>query len=299
MSIYFDISMYRWQERLPAGLPTQRGGNKDSNSTQISEDTTMVDHSDLNFQQRSLVQQGYTKFTRQELQEMEWGLRFTPFVCSLITLYGLATQNPWVLFGVSALGIWAFFFPAAHPMDMIYNYLIRPIFGAAKLPPNPMQRRLACFSAGFMNMAAATLFLSGLPTAALAVGWCLLVLQAIVIASHFCVLSWMYEGVSRMLGSWSFPIEPEQAQQFLKQGATVIDVRTPQEFAQQRVAGALNVPLESLADNLDQLPSGTLLLHCKSGMRSNMAAGLLRKKGYQEVYNLGGFDRAKSIVEAA
>lgn len=258
----------------------------------------MVDRSDLTFQQRSLVQQGYTKFTRQELREMEWGLRFTPFVCALIALYGLALQLPWVLFTVAALGIWAFFFPAAHPMDMIYNYVVSPLLGTAKLPPNPMQRRLACLSAGMMNIMAGTLFLLDLPTAALAVGGCLLVLQAIVIATHFCALSWMYEGVARMFGNWNRPIEPHQAQQYLQQGATVIDVRSPQEFAQKHLRGAVNMPLESLGDSFHKLPTGTLLLHCKSGMRSNMAAGLLRKHGYEHVYNLGGFDRAKSIVEA-
>ena len=88
----------------------------------------MSDSSKLSFQQRSLVQQGYTNYSPQELTEMEWGLRFTPFVCALIALYGLVTQQPWVLFSVAALGIWAFFFPATHPMDMLYNYVVRPAF---------------------------------------------------------------------------------------------------------------------------------------------------------------------------
>ena len=102
-----------------------------------------------------------------------------------------------------------------------------------------------------------------------------------------------------MLGNWNFPIDQQQAQQYLELGATVIDVRSPHEFAQRHLPGAVNMPLESLKDSLHQLPAGTLLLHCKSGMRSNMAAGLLRKNGYEQVYNLGGFDRAKSIVETA
>lgn len=257
------------------------------------------ERAEWSFQHRSLVQQGYTKFTKQQLSEIEWGLRFTPFVCALLTIYGLATQQPAVLFIVAGLGMWAFFFPAAHPMDMIYNYLVRPLIGAAKLPPNPLQRRLACLSAGFMNILAATLFLVGQPTAALAVGGCLIVLQAIVIASHFCVLSWMYEAVARMLGSWNRPLAEEEARQYLQQGATVIDVRTPQEFAQRHLPGALNMPLENLASSLHQLPDGPILLHCKSGMRSNMATGLLRKKGFDQAYNLGGFDRARSIVGAA
>jgi len=56
---------------------------------------------------------------------------------------------------VALLGIWAFIFPAGHPMDLIYNHLIAPMFGAVKLPKNPFQRRLAFFVAGLMNIAAA------------------------------------------------------------------------------------------------------------------------------------------------
>jgi rhodanese-related sulfurtransferase len=256
----------------------------------------MSSQSEMSFQHRSLVQQGYTNYTAQQLAEIEWGLRFTPFVCALIAVYGLATEQAWVLFTVAGLGVWAFLFPAAHPMDMIYNYAVRPLLGAAKLPPNPLQRRLACLSAGIMNTAAGTLFVLGMPKVALAVGGCLIVLQAIVIASHFCLLSWIYEGVARMIGTWNRPLDPQHAQQLLQEGATVIDVRTPQEFAQQHLPGALNMPLESLGDNLQELPQGVLLLHCKSGMRSNMATGLLRKRGYDSVYNLGGIDRARSIV---
>ncbi len=258
----------------------------------------MVERNALSFQHRSLVQQGYTEFTRRELREMEWGLRFTPLICALIALYGLATQQPWVLFTVAGLGLWAFLFPAAHPMDLFYNWAVRPLLGVAKLPPNPMQRRLACLSAGFMNVLAGTLFLLDLPAAALTVGGCLIVLQAIVIATHFCALSWIYEGVSRILGSWNRLIDPQRARQFLEQGATVIDVRTPEEHAQQHLQRAVNIPLEQLATHLDQVPVGTLLLHCRSGMRSNMAVGLLHKSGREHVYNLGGFDRARNIVDA-
>jgi rhodanese-related sulfurtransferase len=259
----------------------------------------MTDECKLSFQHRSLMQQGYEQFTEQQLTEMEWGLRFTPFVCALIALYGLVTQQPWVLFSVAGLGIWAFLFPAAHPMDRLYNHVVRPLFAAASIPPNPLQRRLACLSAAIMNVAAGTLFLLGWPVAAYAVGGCLLVLQAIVIATHFCALSWMYEGVARMLGKWNLPVDPELARRLLKDGARVIDVRTPQEFAVRHLDCAVNHPLENLRNELEKLPEGTLLLHCKSGMRSNMATQLLKKNGFKNVHNLGSFDRAKSIVDAA
>ena len=131
---------------------------------------------DLSFQQKSLFQQGFQRFSAQELKQLEWGLRFTPLVCSVLTAYALYFQLPILLFIVAGLGIWAFLFPAGHPMDLIYNHGVRHLFGAVKLPANPFQRRLACFSAGVMNVIAAVFFLASMPVAALIVGGMLLVL---------------------------------------------------------------------------------------------------------------------------
>ncbi|MDP5052491.1 MAG: DUF4395 family protein, partial [Congregibacter sp.] len=124
----------------------------------------------MSFQQKGLFQQGYQEYSPSQLKQLEWGLRFTPFVCSVITAYGLFTAQPAVLFAVSFLGIWAFLAPAAHPMDLLYNHAIRHLVGAVALPENPFQRRLACLAAGVMNCVAAVLFMLELPNAALGVG---------------------------------------------------------------------------------------------------------------------------------
>jgi rhodanese-related sulfurtransferase len=253
----------------------------------------------MSFQQRSLFQQGYQRYTTSELKQLEWGLRFTPAVCSLIAAYGLVTQQPYVLFGVAVLGIWAFFFPAGHPMDLIYNHLVRPLFGAVKLPENPLQRRLACLSAGIMNVAAGALFLLGLPVAAIVTGVILLVLQAIVITTHFCTLSWMYEGVMRLLGRWHEPVDTEQAKALIRQGAVVVDVRSQNEFAEGAVKCAVNLPLEDLDTNLDKFRNGKYLLYCRSGMRSQIAATRLKEKGLDNIFDLGPIERAEEIATAA
>jgi len=252
----------------------------------------------LSFQQRSLFQQGYQRYTTSELKQLEWGLRFTPAVCSLIAAYGLVTQQPNVLFGVAALGIWAFFFPAGHPMDLIYNHLVRPLFGAVKLPENPLQRRLACLSAGFMNIAAGLLFILGLPAAAIVTGVTLLVLQAIVIATHFCTLSWMYEGVMRLLGRWHAPVDAEEAKALIQMGAVIVDVRSQNEFAEGAIKCAVNLPLEDLDGNMDKFRDGKFLLYCRSGMRSQIAATKLKENGLQDIFDLGAIERAQQIVAA-
>ncbi len=252
----------------------------------------------MTFQQRGLFQQGFQHFTPQELKQLEWGLRFTPLACSLLAAYGLFTQQPIILYAVSVLGLWAFFLPASHPMDMLYNHVVAPVFGAVKLPENPFQRRLACLSAGVMNFAAASLFLLGMPTAALVVGIFLLIMQAIVITTHFCTLSWMYEGVMRMLGKWELPLTEEKVKSYLAQGATLVDVRSQNEFASGSVQGALNYPLENLEDCGDIFQQGSFLLFCASGTRSHIASEKLKALGLINIYNAGALPKVKELAEA-
>lgn len=250
---------------------------------------------ELSFQQRSLFQQGYQRFSPKELRQLEWGLRFTPTVCSLITLVALIYGSSTLLFIVAGLGIWAFFFPAGHPMDFIYNYGVRFLFGAVKLPENPFQRRLACLAAGIMNVIAATLLLANLPYWAWVVGGMLLALQAIVIFTHFCTLSWMYEGVMRLFGKWHKPVEIGLAKNLLSQGAILVDVRSRNEFADDAVPGAINMPLEELDGLVEQFKQGVCLLYCNSGTRSHIAHQKLNAIGLEKIYNLGALHRAQEI----
>lgn len=254
---------------------------------------------ELSFQQKGLYQQGYVTYTPEELRQLELGLRFTPAACSLIALFAYLYQLPWLLLAVAALGIWAFLAPAAHPMDMLYNNVVRPMLGSkVKLPPNPFQRRLACLAAGIMNIAGAVFFFLGMPVAAWITGGMLLTLQAIVIFTHFCTLSYLYEGIMKALGRWTKPIEPGHARKVLSEGAILVDVRGPDEFAQGHVKEALNLPLEELEKHLEILNKCPALLYCRSGNRSQIAYHKLRGLGLKNIYDLGGFQRAKEIVRA-
>jgi len=259
----------------------------------------MAKQCDLSFQQKSLFQQGYQSYTPAELKQLEWGLRFTPGICSLIALYGLIFQLPIVLFAVAALGLIAFFLPKSHPMDLLYNHGVRHLFNSVALPPNPFQRRLACMSAGIMNIIAASLFLFELPIAAYIVGGMLLTLQAIVIFTHFCTLSWMYEGVMRLLGLWSKPLDVEKAKKLLSSGAVIIDVRGPDEFSNKHLLDAVNMPLEELENFAHKLKDMTALLYCNSGTRSHIGTQKLLNSGLTQVYDIGDFDRAEMITQSS
>ncbi|TNF61909.1 MAG: rhodanese-like domain-containing protein [Burkholderiales bacterium] len=72
------------------------------------------------------------------------------------------------------------------------------------------------------------------------------------------------------------------------QGAVVVDVRSPEEFAGGHAPGAVNIPLNELGSRLQEIPNtAPVVLCCASGTRSGMARMMLRKKGYGQVFNIG------------
>ena len=113
------------------------------------------------------------------------------------------------------------------------------------------------------------------------------------------IFSWAHEWFANLADRWNFPLEKNEAKSLLADGATLVDVRSPREFASGHLPGALNIPLETLAKKQMALPEGPVLLHCKSGLRSNLAAGVLKKRNVSKVYNIGSYQRAKKIVELA
>ena len=82
----------------------------------------------LNGQQKFLFQQGYD-YSPQELRELAWGLRFTPFVCMLGAVYGLATQQPTVYFLLAALGMLPFWGPQVGTPSMCSTTLCCAHYG--------------------------------------------------------------------------------------------------------------------------------------------------------------------------
>lgn len=73
--------------------------------------------------------------------------------------------------------------------------------------------------------------------------------------------------------------------------ATVIDVRTSEEFAQGHLARAKNVPLDQIPGGLQALrldKNCPMVLVCEAGVRSALAISKIKKEGFNEVFNLEG-----------
>ena len=74
-------------------------------------------------------------------------------------------------------------------------------------------------------------------------------------------------------------------------GSVIVDVRTPEEYAEGHIPGAINIPLDTLGDeqpaelpDLDQ----RIYVYCRSGRRSATATAILAGIGYTDVVDFGG-----------
>jgi len=115
--------------------------------------------------------------------------------------------------------------------------------------------------------------------------------------------NWMLASVAIASGSmllWSF-IGPKlsgieqadtlKATRLYNDDALVIDVREDKEWADGHIPRATHIPLGQLKAKLGELEkhkSHPILVSCRSGMRSARACGLLKKAGFETVYNLEG-----------
>lgn len=82
----------------------------------------------------------------------------------------------------------------------------------------------------------------------------------------------------------------EEAKRMLEEDSNVIilDVRTPQEYAQLRIPNSKLIPLDELRYAYKDLPKDKkYIVYCRSGERSAFATYFLRHMGY-EAYNLAG-----------
>ena len=119
--------------------------------------------------------------------------------------------------------------------------------------------------------------------------WIIPIIAVAVIATFF------------LLKRMSF-VPEETARKHLANGALVIDVRSPEEFREGKVPGAINLPLGEVREKISQHvknKSQPLLVHCLSGGRSGIAKQQLKSLGYTNVFNLGSLARAQHIFAEA
>ena len=76
----------------------------------------------------------------------------------------------------------------------------------------------------------------------------------------------------------------------LKNGTSIVDVRSKGEYQGGYNDASFNIPLDSLNSNLAKLKNGkTIIICCVSGMRIASAKSILQSKGFSTVHNGGGW----------
>ncbi len=87
-------------------------------------------------------------------------------------------------------------------------------------------------------------------------------------------------------------ITPEDALALIgTQGVTLLDVRTKEEYDEAYIDGAVLLPYDEIAQTIDKFDidkDSTVIVYCRSGRRSAIAAATLAELGYTDIYDLGG-----------
>lgn len=81
--------------------------------------------------------------------------------------------------------------------------------------------------------------------------------------------------------------------------ATIVDVRTPDEYAVEHFPGAINIPLDQVAQRINEFKEmhKPIIAYCRSGNRSGMAVSMLKQNGIADVVNGGGLDELKQNMK--
>jgi phage shock protein E len=103
------------------------------------------------------------------------------------------------------------------------------------------------------------------------------------------------------------PVTPQQVHELqVKKDPSllVIDVRSAEEYAAGHVPGAVNIPNDQVASRLAEIPKDKdVVLYCRSGRRSGLAAETLEANGYKDLQllqgDMPGWEKAGLPVEVA
>jgi rhodanese-related sulfurtransferase len=76
-----------------------------------------------------------------------------------------------------------------------------------------------------------------------------------------------------------------------EQPAIVLDVRSVEEFEKGHIAGAINIPHDTIAERLDELTNfkqQKVVVYCRSGRRAGIAENILADNGFEQLLHLDG-----------
>lgn len=91
---------------------------------------------------------------------------------------------------------------------------------------------------------------------------------------------------------------PVNLKEVIDEGAFLVDVRSPGEFAQGHVKGSVNIPLDTVQSQLAQFKDKkNIVVFCRSGNRSGQAKVVLEQNGFSNVVNGGSWEDVNQYIK--
>ena len=80
---------------------------------------------------------------------------------------------------------------------------------------------------------------------------------------------------------------------------SIVDVRTPEEYLVEHFPNAINIPLDSIAQRIEEFRQmkKPIIAYCRSGNRSGTAVSILKQYGITDAVNGGGIDDLKQNLK--
>ena len=91
-------------------------------------------------------------------------------------------------------------------------------------------------------------------------------------------------------------INCEEKDKLVKDGAILIDVRASSEYDEYHLDDAINIEYTEIANKIEKVvddKNKKIIVYCKSGKRSDIAAQSLKDLGYTNIYDLGSINNCK------
>ena len=80
---------------------------------------------------------------------------------------------------------------------------------------------------------------------------------------------------------------------------SIVDVRTPEEYACEHFPNAVNIPLDQVNPRIEEFRKmkKPIIAYCRSGYRSGVAVSILKQNGIADAVNGGGLDDLKQNIK--
>jgi hypothetical protein len=155
---------------------------------------------------RQVEMQGFTGLSDQDLWDLNYWLRLSPFLCAVWAGAGTLLGSPallWALAPFAAAGALL----RGHPFDAIYDHVVRHLLGSPRIPRYGRPRRFACGLATLWLLGTGWAFHAGLPALGRVLGFFMVGVQAVQVTTGLCLPSLTYQRLTRRTGARSAPEE--------------------------------------------------------------------------------------------